>query len=104
MKSIQQRLGLCGLSLLFVSGLAASNYTRLADAEKAQDKEAVRSMLRQGADVNAPQSDGATALHWAAHWDDLDAADLLLRRGAKPNVANDLGVTPLALAASNGSA
>jgi ankyrin repeat protein len=105
MKSSQRCLPWWALCLSLAGSLsAASDYIRLADAEKLQDKEAVRSMLRRGIGVNAAQADGATALHWAAHWDDLETADLLLRRGAKPNVANDLGVTPLALAASNSSA
>ena len=54
-------------------------------------------------DVNAPQADGATALAWAAHWDNLATADLLIRAGADPSLANDLRVTPLALACTNGS-
>ena len=28
-------------------------------------------LLKQRVDVNAAQPDGATALHWAAHWDDV---------------------------------
>src|SRR5207245_2438861 len=55
-------------------------------------------------DVNAAQGDGATALHWAAHRDDLAIADLLIRAGARANVANDLGITPLHLACTNRSA
>ncbi len=50
------------------------------------------------------QPDGATALHWAAHWDDLDTAALLLRAGADVNAANDFGVTPLSIACTNASA
>ena len=55
-------------------------------------------------DVNVSQADGATALMWAAHWDDLRTADLLIRAGANVNAANDLGVTALSLACTNGSA
>src|SRR5262249_9791045 len=43
-------------------------------------------------------------LHWAAHWDDLDTADLLIRAGAKVQAANSYGITPLALACTNGNA
>ncbi len=64
----------------------------------------MRSLLKQHADVNATQSDGSAALHWAAHFDDLDTAGLLIGAGANVNVANDLGVTPLYLACTNGSA
>ena len=62
----------------------------------------VRQLLKT-ADVNGSQPDGATALAWAAHWDDVVLADLLLAAGANPNAANALGVTPLMLAAVNGS-
>jgi ankyrin repeat protein len=77
---------------------------RLVDAVEHQDKAAVRSLLQQHADVNAGQADGATALHWAAHWDDAETADLLIRAGANVNAANEYGVTPLALACDNGNA
>jgi ankyrin repeat protein len=64
----------------------------------------VRSLLQKKADVNAPQVDGTTALHWAVRYDDLDTADLLIRSGARVSTANREGVTPLQLAAMNGSA
>ena len=41
--------------------------------------------------MNAPQVDGATALHWAVYRDDLEAADLLLHAGAKSKAANREG-------------
>jgi ankyrin repeat protein len=76
----------------------------MADAAMKQNREAVRLLLRQKADVNAPQVDGTTALHWAVRLDDLDTADLLIRAGAKVGAANRDGVTPLQLAALNGNA
>ena len=63
----------------------------------------MRALVQQGADVTARQGDGATALHWAAYWDELELADLLIRAGADMNAANDLGVTPLWAAAENAS-
>ena len=54
-------------------------------------------------DVNAPQADGATALHWAAYRSDAEATAALIRSGANINRANNYGVTPLALAAQQGS-
>ena len=77
---------------------------RLVEAVKQQDKQTVRSLLSQHIDVNAASPDGATALHWAAHWDDLETAEALIRAGADVNAVNDLAVTPLALACSNGNA
>lgn len=77
---------------------------RLADAAQRRELDAVRALLAEGHEVDAPQADGATALAWAAHRDDAAMADVLLRAGADPNAANDLGVTPLMLAAENGGA
>jgi len=72
-------------------------------AVKLQDMDAVQSLLDRGADVNAPQGDGATALHWAAYRDVVETVDLLIEAGANVNAANDLMVTPLALATANGN-
>ena len=58
----------------------------------------------QTRDVSAPQTDGTTALHWAARADNADEVRRLLRAGARADVANRYGVTPLALAAANGNA
>jgi len=77
--------------------------TRVADAAEHQDAELVAALLAKGANLNAPQLDGATALHWAVHHDLGATVDLLLRRGAKVNAANDHGVTALALACETGS-
>ena len=51
--------------------------------------------------VNAPQGDGATALHWAVHLDDLPIVETLIRAGARADVADDTGATPLYLACVN---
>jgi ankyrin repeat protein len=82
---------------------AASADLRLIDAVKHQDKAAVRTLVKQ-VDVNAAYGDGSTALHWAAHWDDVDTVDLLIQKGARVDIGNDLGVTPLSLACTNRSA
>ena len=69
-----------------------------------QDNAAVRNLLAAKADVNAPQADGTTALHWAARWDDLETASLLIQAGADAKAANHDGATPMFLASQNGSA
>ena len=74
------------------------------EAVKAGDLDAVRTLIADGANVNARYGDGVTALHWAAHQNALDTAILLIEAGAAVNAANDLGATPLWLAAMNGSA
>jgi len=100
---------LCGgllLSALLVTStaFAAATDPSLADAVKREDRAAIRTLLRQKVDVNAPLSDGSTALHWAAQADDLDTLGLLIGAGANVNAKNRYGVTPLHLAVSNGNA
>jgi len=91
-----------GVAMLFAAG-PLSAQTRVVDAAKQQNAEAVRALVKQRADVNAPDPEGMTALHWAAHWNDLDTAKLLLGAGAKAAVANRYGVTPLHEAATVGN-
>jgi ankyrin len=78
--------------------------TRLPDAAAARNPEAVRAALAGGADVNARQADGSTALHWAVHLDDAALVDALLAAGADADAANDYGATPLTLACINANA
>lgn len=92
------------ITLTAGSAAAATSSATLADIAERGNASAVLAQLKKGADVNAPQADGATALHWAAHFNDVALAKRLLAAGARPNVANDYGVTPLFLAAINGSA
>ena len=77
---------------------------RLVDAVKQRDAAAVTSLIRAGVDVNVPEGDGTTALHWAVQADDIQTAAALIKAGARVTVANRLGVTPLMLAATNGNA
>jgi uncharacterized protein len=104
------RVGMNGVTrwalvLLTVTGLsAAAGDARLIEAVKHADATAVRALLEQRADVNAAEADGTTALHWAAHRDNVAVAGLLMGAGAKVDAVNRYGVTPLALAALNGSA
>ena len=94
----------CLVAIASTIGAAAPIDPRLIQAVKDRDIESVRGLLKQRVDVNATQGDGATALHWAVHRDDLAMADLLIRSGARANAANDLGATPLHLACTNRSA
>jgi ankyrin repeat protein len=77
--------------------------SRLADAAEKSDRAAIRALLEQHADVNAPQADGMTALHWAAYLDDLEIAKVLADAKANVKVTNHYGVTPLSLACQNGN-
>ena len=93
-----------GLCLTTSEALSQTESSRVADAVKSQDWAVVQALLDDGADINTPQGDGATALHWAAYWDDLKTAQRLVAAGATVDTANDLGVSPLWLACNNGSA
>jgi uncharacterized protein len=89
------------LLLLFAAwGYAESP---VADAAEHRDLTVLRAIVNKGS-VNAAQSDGTTALHWAAHWSDAEMASLLLRAGGNAKTVNRFGATPLSEAAQAGSA
>jgi ankyrin repeat protein len=89
-------------SLMVVSPAVVN--IRLAEEAKEGNIEAVRSLLSQQVDVDSAQGDGMTALHWAAYRDDLPLAGLLIEAKANPEAETRVGgVTPLILAARNGS-
>jgi ankyrin repeat protein len=91
------------LAVALTTGVAAER-PAVIDAAKSGDRAALRALIAKKADVNQPEGDGATALHWAAYRDDLESVKLLLTAGAKVNAANDLGATPLWNACTNGGA
>lgn len=91
------------LALTFASPSDCLADDQLALAAKRDDTIAVKALLKRKVRPDVAQPDGATALHWAAHWDNLEMAEALIGAGAPVNVANALGVTPLWLACLNGS-
>src|SRR5438477_12571860 len=95
-----------GVLLVLVLSMTTVSAVRseVADAAMRGDKAAVRTLLLKKADVNAPQVDGATALHWAIYRDDEELVDLLIRSGANVKAANRDGATPLAMASLYGKA
>ena len=98
------RSNLIAAALALFAVDASATDARLADAAERADRAGVRALLQRRVDVNAPQPDGMTALHWAAYHDDGDTVDALLRSSANVNAANRYGVTPIFLACTNGSA
>lgn len=102
-----RRIKLCvvgiAVSLTFFSLITAASESPIADAVERGETSNVPALLARGADVNASQVDGMTALHWAAHLDDLDVAEALLQKGADVKAANRYGVTPLSPACTNGN-
>lgn len=95
------------LAALFAALLLAGPVadSPVADAAQRGELEAVRSLLRDGADVNAAQGDGMSALHWAAQAGHVEIIDVLLYAGANPEATTRLGgYTPLHLASRAGRA
>ena len=89
--------------LLANCGLAAAAESTLADAAEKRDRAMVCTLIARHADVNQPQVDGMTALHWAAHHDDLETAKLLVTAKSDVKAINRYGVTPLSMACTNGN-
>jgi ankyrin repeat protein len=104
MKIILIRVLAVGMMALICIASFAAGRSDVADAAMHGDKAAVRMLIEQHADLNAPQPDGATGLQWAAYRGDRELADMLIRAGANVKAANREGVTPLWLASINGDA
>ena len=82
-----------------ILAVALAGAAPLVDAVKAGDKAAAVALIEKRADVNAPEPDGTTALHWAVHNGDVELVQRLIRAGARVNVANTYGATPMSEAA-----
>jgi uncharacterized protein len=104
-----RRMGWC---LLLVLGFAtvqrngileaAPNMTAVADAAKADDLAQIHKLIKDHADVNAPATDGSSALLWAAYHSDAELTKALLAAGAWVDTPNHYGVTPLLQASRTG--
>ena len=95
------------VSLLLLVAVAAPGSpiaeSPVADAAMRGDADTVRALLRDGADVNAAQGDGMTALHWSAINGDAGLTRVLLYAGANADSTTRLGgYTPLHLATNEG--
>ena len=101
--SMRRALG-CSLAVLLTVVDVGAASSDVADAAMKGNRDAVRALLQRKADVNVPQIDGTTALHWAVRVDDLELAEMLIIAGANVSAATREGVMPLQLAAMNGNA
>jgi ankyrin repeat protein len=92
------------IGFLMVWGISAAGRSEVADAAMRDDTSAVRALIEKKADVNAPQIDGTTALHWAVQANDQALTEMLIAAGARVSTANQSGVMAIQLAAMNGNA
>ena len=98
-----RNLSLVGIVAATLLGVGGPGDSPIADAAMRGDSAQVRALIKQGADVNAAQGDGMTALHWAASRGDLDEARMLVVAGARLDATTRNGnYTPLHLAARSG--
>src|SRR5689334_23334963 len=98
-------LGQTIITFLLAALLPPIADTRLSIAAMNGDRATVEALLKQNVDVNAPQGDGSTALHWASDKEDLELVQLLIKAGADVNAKTRLaGITPIFMAAKNGNA
>jgi len=95
------------IGALFLSALmhAAPPTGSVADAAMQGNRDAVRALLKDGADVNTALGDGMTALHYAASKHDVEMAKILLYAGANVKATTRIGgYTPLLIASRDGDA
>ncbi|MEJ2240501.1 MAG: ankyrin repeat domain-containing protein, partial [Gemmatimonadales bacterium] len=90
---------LCGSNL----GAVQNNVSSVADAVMEGDTSALDALLDEGANINSPQVDGSTALHWAVYRNDIDTAQLLIEAGADPSAVTRAGISPLYMASLYGN-
>src|SRR5687768_12632734 len=94
-----------GLVLILAASLqAAPAPVAIVQAAKNADAARIRQLIKNRVDVNAPEIDGTTALHWAVRLSDVATAELPIRAGTDVKTANRYGVSPFSVACTNGNA
>jgi len=105
MRRITISVGAIGALALSALMHAASPAASVVDAAMHGNRDAVRALLKDGADVNTATGDGMTALHYAVVRHDVDLAKMLLYAGANVKATTRIGgYTPLLIASREGDA
>lgn len=91
------------IALSLDASSATASDAVLADAAERNAYAAVQTLIAGKADVNAPQADGMTALHWSVYHDETRLTSALIKAGADVRTQNRYGVTPLSIACTNGN-
>lgn len=97
-------IGIVGLVLVGVVGVTAEADRRFVEAVRDQQSTTITTLFADRVDVNVPEVDGMTALHWAVHHDDAGLVERLLGAGADVRASNRYGIQPLSIASLNGNA
>lgn len=91
------------LALTFGLTLSAQPASEIADRAEEREFGQVASLIASGADVNAAQVNGATALHWAVYYDNVESVNALIEAGARVDTRTREGISPLFMAALYGN-
>lgn len=100
---MQQTTVIAFIALSLDASSATATDAQLADAAERNAHAAVQTLIAGKADVNAPQADGMTALHWSVYHDETRLTSALIDAGADVMAQNRYGVTPLSIACTNGN-
>ena len=87
------------LSLSMYGSVWADDVPYLLTVSSKGDVKSVKAMLETGANPNAQDIDGLTALMYATRKDKAEVVNLLLSKGADPNLRDSSGWTALMYAA-----
>ena len=99
----KNQFGLVAVLLALGFTCVSASENPVIEAARSADIKTLNNLLADGLDINTTQGDGATALHWAAHLENLEMVDLLIKQGADVNHTNDLGATPLWVGSVSGN-
>lgn len=94
-----------GLAFAFASCLLGQHCCGQTPADWAEKKlwgQLLLAIEKSADEINQPQRDGMTALHWAVFHQHPEAIERLLSAGADANVQNSYGVHPLLIACQGG--